>query len=68
MVMLDVKEKVFAPKATPLSNKKVLTQVFKVFDQPHAMKKIKEAMGTGRSAAAIENLPTTETIATHTEL
>lgn len=63
VVVLDVREKVFAPKK--IGNATELEHFLRVFDQPGAMKRIKESMKTGKSPLAMESaLPK----ATHTEL
>jgi len=56
LVILDVKEKVFAPQRIESVEK--LKTVFRMFDQPKAMQRIKEGMKEGKSPLATEQTPT----------
>ena len=65
LVILDAKEKVFAPMSVEEGAEKI-RNIFRMFDQPKAMKRIKDGMKKGKSALATEQTPTT--FGTHTEL
>merc|ERR1712086_311285 len=55
IVLLDTKDKVFAPRQ--VTGAADIVHTLQIFDQPNAMQKIKSSMHNGRSPLSTNNIP-----------